>query len=160
MSMRFDVNKWLLHCLPPVLRQRVVYALFSCCLQPIRQLHDRYAEYADRAGIQLIPRSNAGLLASWLNEIFYLPEGTIYIEDSIDSNTYLFYEDESPQNTYLYTQDEGGLLHMYYQPSDAFNGFYVMVPESIATEANLKTIDKWIKYYKIAGVNFRIVING
>ena len=157
MSLRFDVNKWLLHCLAPVLRRQVIYALFSCCLQPIKAIYARYADYTALVNSQLTSRSYTGALAAWLNSVFYLPEGTIYIEDSIDDTYYLFFKDEVPEVKYLFKEEEGNAPYLNYQPAETFDGFYIHVPAKLATEVNVQTINKWVSYYKIAGVNYKII---
>ena len=157
MSLRFDANKWLLHCLPPVLRRRVIYALFSCCLQPIKAIYARYADYTSLINSQLTSRSYTGSLAAWLNSVFYLPEETIYIEDSIGDTNYLFFKNEVPEVKYLFTNKEGNAPYFNYEPKETFDGFYIHVPARLATAANIQIINKWVNYYKIAGVNYKII---
>ncbi len=147
----------MLHCLPPVLRQRVIYALFSCCLQPIKEIYARYGNYVQQVNSQLNSRSYAGSLATWLNSVFYLPEGTIYIEDSIDDTYYLFFKNEVPGIKFLYTEQEGNAPYLNFQPTETFDGFYIHIPAKLATEANVQIIKKWVSYYKIAGVNYKII---
>lgn len=154
----FDANRWIGHCLPPILRQPVLVALFKCCIQPIRQLHERYIDYAAQTEIQIVPRSSGGLLTHWLNSLFGLPYGAIFIQETADTSQYLFYDGEMPAETYLYTQEEGYPLYLHYLPVGTFEGFVVKVPASVATESNLKIIEKWVQYYKIAGVQYKIVV--
>lgn len=157
MSLRFDVNKWLLHCLPPILRRQVIYALFSCCIQPIKNIYARYADYVSLVNAKVAARSYAGALAAWLNSVFYLPDNTIYIEDSISDTHYLFYRNETPDAKYLFTQAEGNAPYLNFQTQELFKGFYIHIPATLNTPENLLIIEQWVGYYKIAGVKYKII---
>lgn len=156
MSALFDVNKWTLQLLPPVLRRPVLYALFKSCLDPLKDLRDSYATYVDLVNQKLAQISYTASLAAWLNSIFYLPDGTIYIEDSIDRDVYLFTQGEVPEVTYLFTRTEEIPLYLELEPGEKFDGFIIRIPRALNTEDNLRIIQKWINYYKIAGVNYKI----
>ncbi len=155
MSALFDVNKWALQLLPPALRRPVLFALFKSCVKPLKDIHDSYATFISLVNQKLSQISYTASLATWLNSVFYLPEGTIYIEDSKDNEVYLFKVGEEPENTYLFSE-EGIPLYLQLQPQEKFDGFIIHVPAILATSDNLRIIRKWVDYYKIAGVNYKI----
>ena len=154
----FDTTRWLLLCLPPILRKPVLFALFSTCMQPLKTIAERCVAYAEDVNTRLMTRSYMGSLEVFLNNLFWLPQGTIYLADSIDDTYYLFYKTEYRELNYLYTKQEDNAPYLFYQPKEEFHGVYVNIPERIATETNIQTISKWIEYYKLAGVEYKIMV--
>lgn len=155
---QFDINKWLLQCLPPLLRKKVIAAFFSCCSQPLNSIYQRYSAYIAEVNRKVTPRSYNGILETFLNSIFYLPAGTIYLEDSINDTHYVFAKDEVPDICYLYTAAENNNIYLNFKPDEIFEGVYVNIPSALASDENINTIKQWIGYYKIAGVNYKIQI--
>ena len=143
--------------LPPSLRRQGMWTLIKCCLQPLVIIYDRYAAYVDLVNQKLTPISYTVALVNYLNSLFYLPAGTIYIEDTIDKEIYLFCDGEMPEATYLFTSYEGVPLYVELSPvPDDFEGFIIKIPESLASDDNIRKIKRWVDYYKIIGVNYKI----
>lgn len=147
----------MLQLIPPVLRRATVYILFRCCLHPLKELYDRYSNYIDLIDQKLAQLSYTATLSAWLNAVFYLPDGTIYIEDTIDKDVYLFFNKEVPDIRYLFTEEESEPIYLRLKPDeDEFEGFIIHLPKQLATDDNIRIIQKWVDYYKIAGVNYKI----
>lgn len=57
----------------------------------------------------------------------------------------------------MFKEQEGNAPYLNYEPKEMFDGFYIHVPLRLATKENIQIINKWVSYYKIAGVNYRIM---
>lgn len=142
--------------LPSILRRPVIYALFKCLLQPLRTISERYDEYISKVNLQIISRSGTIEMEAWLNSIFYLPEGTIYILDSSDAQNFLYLKGEGYATNYWHTKVEESPQYLNSIVNEVFGGFIVFIPETLSDEDNLKIIRKWVDYYRIAGTNYKI----
>lgn len=95
-------------------------------------------------------------LERWLNSFFHL-DGDIVIRDYTSGNIYLHFQGEMPNDIYVGFIDESTEIYLpKYDPSALRGGFVVYVPSDLATEENLKTIQKWVEYYKMAGTEYKI----
>lgn len=156
MYYNFDVRKWVLQQLPPVLCQGVMAALMKCLSQPLKMIHEEFHRYATGTDQQLMHNSQTLMLQKWLNDIFNLPSGTIYIANYLSDQVYLHYADELPDDTYMCEKDEGDSIYLKSEITNEYGGFIVSVPKKFATEENLHTIRKWVDYYKVAGTIYKI----
>ena len=76
----------------------------------------------------------------------YLSVARIPCEGEVPEEVYLGFDNEITE-VYLSAND----------PSVLSGGFVVYVPSGLATEDNLRTIRKWVEYYKMAGTEYKIV---
>lgn len=158
MNYRFDIHKWLLLQLPLVLRKQRIYALIRCIAVGLNQVYEAFKNYSNDVVRRLENTSQVISLEKWLNDIFYL-DGDIIIRDYISDNVYLHYQDEVPEEVYLGFPDEQTVVYLpSTSPSKLSGGFVILIPAELATEDNLKTIRKWVEYYRMAGTEYRIEI--
>ena len=157
MYRKFDVEKFALQQLPPLLRNRVIYALPKSLLAGLSWLQKKFTSYSDEVTGRLAVNGFTINLEVFLNDIFSLDQGTIYITDYESEKDYLHYYEEIADDVYMGYESEGDLLHLSSSPPDSLaGGFAVMVPAELATEGNLATIRKWVEYYRYAGTTYKI----
>lgn len=157
MYRKFDVDKFALQQLPPLLRNRVIYALLKSLLAGLSWLQKKFTSYSDEVTGRLAVNGFTINLEVFLNDIFSLDQGTIYITDYESEKDYLHYYEEIADDVYMGYESEGDQLHLSSsQPDSLAGGFAVMVPAELATEGNLATIRKWVEYYRYAGTTYKI----
>lgn len=157
MNYRFDIDKWMLHQLPIVLRRPKLYALIRCVSVAITYVYTAFWRYSNDIRRRLDNTSQVISLERWLNDVFYL-DGDIVIKDYSSDNVYLHYQGEVPEEVYLGFDDEITEVYLSVNnPSILSGGFMVYVPTDLATEDNLRIIRKWVEYYRMAGTEYKIV---
>lgn len=162
MSYRFDVDRWIIHQLPPILRRRTIFAFLKAFLAPVKQLQLVFQSYRESVTRQI--RSNA-FIATFerrLNEVFFFEDKEIYITDSLLSRFTLAFESESFAPVYVSEQGEipetPALLESF-PPDEQISRFIVHVPSTM-TASELATLARWVDYYKMAGTEYTIETYG
>lgn len=158
MFFRFDVNRWILHQLPPVLRRPANYAFLQALLYPLAQLMRSFTTYREAIDGRLSSNAFEIYLERWLNDVLYLDPGTIYITEellpiaTLSKNSepyplvYMTYIEEDPQISLdLYSIEPGSLI----------GRFIVNVPAGLS-EGDLALVQDWTNYFKMAGTQYRI----
>ena len=162
MFYNFDITKWILHILPPVLRRPVLFALVRALMNPLKELYQDFYSY--KAGVDRQLNSNVftAYLERYLNGLFYL-DGEIYIEDYVDEEkVYLAFATELADTVYVGEQDDDECLYLSSQRPDGITGgFVINIPEFLDKPEYTAIIDEWANYYKYAGTKHIIrVYNG
>lgn len=160
MIYRFDPNKWVLHQLPPLLRQPKIYSLIKALLVGVREVYDSYMNYREDVTYRAAKNGYTANLERFLNERFYLTD-EITIEDYRTENVYLHKTSENVAEVFVSMQSEGDeMLLPSSKPDDIIGGFKIIIPEMLDTEESRAIITKWVEYYRPAGTSYKIETYG
>ena len=100
----------------------------------------------------------ADMMQRFLNDLFYFPDGTIYITDIVEPVLTLSFIAEGYDPVYMSFDDEtdpASFVLASSPPGETVGEFVVHVPETLS-EADIATIRQWVEYYKFAGTMFTI----
>ena len=106
MFYHFDVDRWIIHQLPPILRRTSIYAFLRVLLYPIKQMAETFRAYKELVDRKLSFNGFADMMQRFLNDLFYYPDGTIYITDVIDPVLSLSFIDEGFEPVHMSFDDE------------------------------------------------------
>lgn len=160
MFYHFDIDKWIIHLLPPVLRKASIYAFLRTMLYPVKQLHSAFLAYKDAAVSQLTYNSFQNYLERFLNGLFFFEYNAIYITDIELERAYLAFASESASPVYMSFQEESPAAAMQLSsavPAQVSGKFIVHVP-AVLSAADVNTVENWVEYYKMAGTEFTIEV--
>ena len=158
MFYHFDVDRWIIHQLPPILRRSAIYAFLRVLLYPLKQLAETFHAYKELVDRQLSFNGFSDMMQRFLNDLFYYPDGTIYITDVVDQVVALSFIEEGFDPVYMSFDDEtpaASFVLASWPPAQTVGQFVVHVPETMS-EADIATIRQWVEYYKFAGTMFTI----
>lgn len=158
MFYRFDIDKWIIHLLPPVIRKRAIYAFLRSMMYPVKQLQVIFQAYKQGIDSKLTYNSFQNYLVRFLNSLFYFEYEAIYITDVVNERTFLSFASEAVEPTYISYIDEAPAAAMYlfsFSPNNVSGSFIVHVP-AVLSESDIATVYNWVSYYKMAGTNFKI----
>lgn len=156
----FDVDKWIIHQLPPILRRSGIYAFLRTMLYPLKQLQTAFLNYRSQVNRQLTYNAFQDYLERFLNGLFFFEGRVIYITDVETEVVYLAYASESAEDVYMsfVNEDPSYSLNLSsVDPSKITGQFVVHVPAAL-TEADVATVTNWVNYYKMAGTQFTIEV--
>lgn len=160
MFRRFDVERWIVHQLPDILRKPLLYAFLRALLYPVKQVQQMFLSFSESAERQLTYNAFTNYLERWLNGLFYFGNNEIYITDEADSKFALAFADEPYEDVYVSMLGEdpsSAALLESSAPDDVIGTFIVHVP-SVLTEAQIDEVARWVEFYKYAGTQFKIEI--
>lgn len=160
MFYHFDVDKWIIHLLPPVLRKKSLYAFLRSMLYPVKQLQEAFLTYKSGVDTQLTYNSFQNYLERFLNGLFFFEYNAIYITDVEDERVYLAYASETADPVYMSFQTETPAvpLQLSSLSPDLITGkFIVHVPAALSA-ADRATVTNWVNYYKLAGTEFTLEV--
>lgn len=160
MFYHFDVDKWIIHLLPPVLRRSAIYSFLRVMLYPLKQLQSSFLTYRAMVNRQLTYNSFQDYLERFLNSLFFFEGRVIYITDVRTELTYLSFQSESVEPVYLSFIDETPATAIQLSsvaPSLISGSFIVYVPAALS-EADIATVTNWVNYYKLAGTQFTVEV--
>jgi hypothetical protein len=156
----FDVDKWIIHQLPPILRRSGIYAFLRTLLYPLKQLQTTFLNYRSQVNRQLTYNAFQDYLERFLNSLFFFEGRVIYITDVETEVVYLAYASESEEDVYMSFVNETPAYPLNLSsvdPSQITGQFVVHVPAAL-TEADVATVTNWVNYYKMAGTQFTIEV--
>lgn len=156
----FDVDKWIIHQLPPILRRSGIYAFLRTMLYPLKQLQTAFLNYRSQVNRQLTYNAFQDYLERFLNGLFFFEGRVIYITDVETEVVYLAYASESAEDVYMSFVNETPAYPLNLSsvdPSQITGQFVVHVPAAL-TEADVATVTNWVNYYKMAGTQFTIEV--
>lgn len=156
MYYRFNVLTWMRQQLPSILRTSVIFAFLFSISQAFKQTQDVLLDYCTGVDRRLSHNSSTLLLQKWLNDLFGLTNGIIYITNYLTEQTYLHFEGETVPTVYLGFQDEGIDVYLDSTLYSEYGGFIVHIPASLSTDENISLIRKWVEYYRTAGTVYKI----
>ena len=160
MFYHFDVDKWIIHLLPPILRKNSMYSFLRCLLYPVKQLQAAFLAYKTSVDQQLTYNAFQNYLERFLNGLFFFEYKAIYITDEQEEGTYLAYASESYGPVYMSYQSETpatALMLGSTDPSLIAGRFVVHVPAALS-QADVATVTSWVNYYKMAGIVFIVEV--
>lgn len=158
MFYRFDVNKFIIQLLPPVLRKKSIYAFLRCFLYPLQQLQSAFEAYKQGVDRQLASCSFENYLERFLNGIFFFDYRAIYITDVEKERAFLAFSNEAVDPVYLSYQSESpssALRLSSTDPDEITGSFIVHVPAAFSA-ADIATVTRWVNFYKMAGTEFSV----
>ena len=160
MFYQFDVDKWIIQLLPPVLRKASIYAFLRAFLYPVKQLHSAFMAYKESVDTKLTYNAFQNSLERFLNGIFFFDYKAIYITDVEFDMAALSFEEEAVDPVYMsyYNETPATALELSsLDPSLITGEFVVHVPAALS-EADIATVRKWVNFYKMAGTEFSIEV--
>ncbi|MDO5460341.1 MAG: hypothetical protein Q4F44_01705 [Bacteroidales bacterium] len=150
---RIDFTRFVQQLLPPILRSKVMMALFRVFITPLRYLYDKFLAYRDNVSSRLNITANVQYIQKALNDAFYLTDNQIYIETPEDERTPSFYfQNEGQPAIYFYMA--GSKPFYLRSPDDVPQSetYIIFIPTFLCTSLDT-TEDK----YK--GENLQIIYN-
>lgn len=158
MFYRFDVDRWIIQQLPPILRRPGIYAFLRAFLYPLKQLVQTFSAYRESIDLQLSYNSFEIYLEKWLNGILFLDPGSIYITDERLSVVALSLQSEGNDPVYMSLSNETPPvpLQLYSTDPDLIIGEFIVHVPSGLSDADLALVAQWVDYYKMAGTQYRI----
>lgn len=160
MFYRFDVDKWIIHLLPPVLRKRSIYAFLRALLYPVKQLQAAFLAYKEGVDTQLAHNSFTDFLERFLNGLFFFEYNAIYITDVENDRVFLSFISEGFAPVYDSFQGEdpeADITLNSFSPDKISGSFTVHVPAALSEE-DIAVITNWVNYYRFAGTKFNIEV--
>ena len=106
MFYHFDVDRWIIHQLPPILRRTAIYAFLRVFMYPLKQLAETFYAYKLMVDRQLSFNGFADMMQRFLNDLFFYPDGTIYITDIVEPVLSLSFIGEGYEPVYMSFDDE------------------------------------------------------
>jgi len=161
MFYHFDIDKWIIHVLPPILRKNSIYAFLRAFLYPVKQLQEAFLAYVTAVNTRLQHNAGVASLEHFLNGVFFFEDNAIYITDSIiNRNVYLALSSESEEPVYMSFSSETPAIPVELSslaPDNVSGAFVVHVPAALS-EADRAIVSDWVNYYKFAGTEFTIEV--
>ena len=158
MFYRFDVDRWIIHQLPPALRRSGVYSFLRAFLYPLKQLIQTFTAYREAVMAQLSYNAFEIYLQKWLNDLFFYEYDDIFITDEEIPIPALSFSNEGDAPVYMTGIDEDPAVPLNLfssQPDNRLGAFVVHVPAAM-TAADISVVEQWVNYYKFAGTQYRI----
>ena len=137
MFYHFDVDRWIIHQLPPILRRTAIYAFLRVFMYPLKQLAETFYAYKLMVDRQLSFNGITDIVEPVLS-LSFIGEGY--------EPVYMSFDDE---------EDPASFVLASWPTDDTVGQFVVHVPESMS-EADIATVRQWVDYYKFAGTLFTI----
>lgn len=164
---RIDFTRFVQQLLPPILRSKVMMALFRVFITPLRYLYDKFLVYRDSVSSRLNITANVQYIQKALNDAFYLTDEQIYIETPEEERVPAFYyQEEGQPANYFYKVGDTPFYIRQPDEDPSIETFIVFVPTFLCTSLdtssdkydgkNLQSIYNLLNYYKPAGRSYRI----
>ena len=160
MFYHFDIDRWIIHLLPPILRKNSIYAFLRCLLYPVKQLHAAFLTYKIGVDRQLAYNAFQNYLERFLNGLFFFEYKAIYITDERDASAYLAYASETYGPVYMSYQSESPATSLDLTSIDPslITGFFIVHVPAALSQADIATVTNWVNYYKMAGIDFIVEV--
>ena len=156
MFYRFDIEKWAVMVLPPILRRPVMRAFIKALVYPLRSTYNDFLRLKNHTDRVLSANAFVGPLEHHLNGMFNQPDGTISISDYIDEDkVYMSFRDEIMEAFYISNGSNTVYLSSM-RPAALKGEFVVNVPVTLGTQENIASIREEVNFYKYAGTTFTI----
>lgn len=166
---RIDFTRFVQQLLPPILRSKVMMALFRVFITPLRYLYDKFLVYRDSVSSRLNITANVQYIQKALNDAFYLTDNQIYIETPDEERMpHFYFKAEEQTGNHFYMK---GKTPFYLRCADdvPLNATFILyIPTFLCTSlnteedkykgVNMQVIYNTLNYYKPAGRSYRIEI--
>lgn len=156
MFYRFDLNKWVLMVLPPVLRRGLLYPLIKALVSPLQAVYERFEELRKKSDDTLSFNAHTMYLERALCRLLHLRDGSVYIKDIIDDDwLYLSFRQEINNKNYIgNSSDDDKLYISSKRPVPLVGRFIIYIPAASASDSNIAIVQRWTDFYKYAGTEF------
>ena len=164
---RIDFTRFVQQLLPPILRSKVMMALFRVFITPLRYLYDKFLAYQDSVSSRLSITANVQYIQKALNDAFYLTDNQIYIETPKEERAMVFYfQKEGQSANFFFCNGDKPFYRRYLDEGLSIETFVVFIPTFLCTSLDysddkyegkhLQQIYNLLNYYKPAGRSYRI----
>lgn len=164
---RIDFTRFVQQLLPPILRSKVMMALFRVFITPLRYLYDKFVAYRDSVSSRLNITANVQYIQKALNDAFYLTDEQIYIETPEEERMKVFYYKEEQQSANYFNMKGKTPFYLRGIDDTSLNETFILyIPLFLCTSlnadedkykgANMQIIYNTLNYYKPAGRSYRI----
>ena len=156
MFYRFDLNKWVLMILPPVLRKGLLYSLLKAFVAPLLVIYESFEELRKKTDDTLSFNAHTMYLERALCRLLHLRDGSVYIKDIIDDDgLYLSFRQEINNKNYNGNSSADENLYISsHRPVPLVGCFIIYIPIASASDSNIAIVKRWTNYYKYAGTEF------
>lgn len=166
---KVDFTRFVQQLLPPILRGKVLTALFQVSVTPLRHLQDKFLAYKEEVSSRLNITANVQYIQKVLNDVFYLTDNQIYIETSCDVVVpILYFKEEGKSAIQLYEKERTAIYVWTASETVSTDTCIVYIPSFLCTSLdtnkdeykgkNMQVIYNLLNYYKPAGRTCRIEI--
>lgn len=156
MFYRFDLNKWVLMILPPILRKGLLYSLLKALVSPLQVIYERFEELRKKTDGTLLFNAHTMYLERVLCRLLHLRDGSVYIKDLTNNDRlYLSYKEEINERNYIGSSSDDDKLYISSKrPVPLVGRFIIYIPIASASDSNIAIVKKWADHYKYAGTEF------
>jgi len=157
----FDINfnsvvTWLL---PRRIRTVFNVAWLKALVSPITDVYNDFQDYRNEVNYKLEHNSQVCYMEAALNDAFDTVDRRIYLSESGGETVTLINRDSDGGALIINDDDNGGII--IHNDSAYFGGSYdfiVNIPYQF-TEEELYRLKALVKYYKLPGLRFDVVVN-
>ena len=153
-----DIIKYAQYLLPPLLRQKNIFAFITVFLIPLIYVYNHFKAFRVQAIDKMNINGQVIYIEKILNDKYFLKKREIYITDIVGKVVYLHHRREEQVPPYLHNRNERSELSYIQQRGEGnYEGnFMVNVPSFLsAHESEIKTL---VDYYKPAGRSYVLKI--
>lgn len=156
MFYRFDLNKWVLMVLPPILRKGLIYSLLKALVAPLQVIYERFEELRKKTDDTLSFNAHTMYLERALCRLLHLRDGSVYIKDFIDNDRlYLSFKHEINERNYIGSSSDDETIYISSRrPVPLVGRFIIYIPTASASDSNIAIVKRWTNFYKYAGTEF------
>lgn len=156
MFYRFDLNKFVLMILPPVLRKGLLYSFLKALVSPLQVIYQRFELLRKKTNETLSFNAHTIYLERFLCELLHVKDGAIYIRDLVNNEKlYLSFKKELNDKHYIGDSSADEKLYISSQrPVPLMGCFVIFIPLASASDSNIALVKRWTNYYKYAGTEF------
>ena len=165
---QFDIFKFAVQLVPPILRCKILIVFLDVITLPLRYIYNNFLSHREIVNKRLNITAGVQYNEKALNDVFFLKNREIYIlSNESDGIMYWHYESEQKENIYMALENEEQPLYFRFQgEADYKASFTVYIPTFLCTSLdeeedeyngeNLRTIITWLNYYKPTGKTYSI----
>lgn len=152
MFCNFDINKFVLQLLPPLLRKKNLYELIKIAVYPLNAIYIKFKLYKDLTYRKVSIKPQVAFVENLLNTTYYLPKGTIYITDITEGDKVYLHKKDENDTLYIYTSNEfhNDIIYIRKEDEVILTGKYCIHIPSFLKD-NLAEISNLIEAYRPAG---------
>lgn len=153
-----DVYKLAQQLLPPTLRRKRLFALLSVLIYPLYLLLQQFQSFRQDCIENMQINGQVIYIEKILNNMYFLENREIYIEDIDEHQSYLYERSEGLIGVWLYQRSERErTTHLKQRNEGNLDGNYIVNIPSFLSE-NTEEIRRIVEKYKPAGRKYIINI--
>lgn len=167
MRYRFDIIKFAVQLVPPVLRNRTVAALLRVMTLPLRYMYEQFVLHRGTVERRINTTAAVQYIEKALNEAFFLKDRQIYIISGSDGGFVFWHLKKEARDGIYMDFESGDALVMRHDGEGVYDmSFTVYVPTFLCTSLvadddefggeNLRKIRNMLDLYKPAGKTYGI----